>query len=585
MNPDKKKSLEAMRTFARDLERERGTSTDADKGKDKKPGEEIIETAKLAPAKSRVSSKPKPVPKKEKSKKKKREEKPIPKPKKKEKPIKDKNPEPKRIPAFHELQKVIQTDIDATTKKKVPIAKKVKGIEPTKPVAGGTVITDTKNKKRHFFTELTDSFKKWVAGIKKSLKPKKGNTYEVSQINRRKGVVQKATSKTGTIFSADNETLREQIKARQRAEKHDHDDEDLSWSPYTEPGYPLLEGDEAESVDPRVKKVSIVQKTHAAPKPVIKSTDKIPELYEKKEEATLEAIIEESGDELPPEPVAKPKPQKPEPPKPKPQKETKPKPVEVEVEVEVEKPPAETGSIEMEEIETEPEPIPIIERLKNFSLEDTNTLAMLLVGIVLAIAIFGFVLFGIFNVGDKNQSDEVIIPEQAIYTGATLDSITLDNRSFNEILTKTNSTLLEEEGSETTEYRYAHGNNGALSSDVVMHLIQTDANDGFANTVTAVGFVKTSDRNRGIVLRATSETVTRGGMLNWELTLLSDVGDLLNLPSVPPNAGEFVDIQFKNHDVRALMFDNKPLLVYAIVNESDVIIASELSMLAAFVEN
>ena len=401
---DKQKSLEAMRTFARDLEHDREASgmvddakTKSDKktpdDKDKKPEkkEEAKETPKLKAQKGpTIKAVPKKDKKDEPPKKKfvpeKKEEK---KEEKKLEKKEAKSPEPKRIPAFHELQKVVKTDIKTEkAKSEVPKAKKVKGIEPTKKVSGGTVITDTKKERRPLFAQIAKSFKQWLEGVKKSLKPKDKNTYEVSQTNRRKGVVQKATSKTGTIFSADRDTLREQIKARQRAEKHDEDDEDLSWSPYTEPGYPLLEGDEAESVDPRVTKVAVVKKTHAQPKPVIKSTDKIPELHEKKEEATLEALVEETGAEIPPEPEKKPVP----PPPPEPKKEPEPEPALEEIEAE-----------EPEEVETTAPSRSLTERLRSISLEDTNTLAMLLVGIVLAVVIFGIVLFRIFDVDDSRS--------------------------------------------------------------------------------------------------------------------------------------------------------------------------------------
>jgi hypothetical protein len=172
-----------------------------------------------------------------------------------------------------------------------------------------------------------------------------------------------------------------------------------------------------------------------------------------------------------------------------------------------------------------------------------------------------------------------------MYSGATLDSITISSRSFNEVVTKTNSALVEVPGDTNNEFKYVQGSGTPLSADVLMHLIQTDTSDGFANTVTSVRFVKASDRSRSLVLTTPDKAVTLGGMLNWESTLLSDLGPLLNAPSLPPNAGEFIDLQYGSLDVRALMFDGNPLLVYAIINESDVIIGSSLTILSPFSQN
>ncbi len=578
MSADKQKSLEAMRTYARDLERERGDNDlpEEIKSKTAKKQQPVTETSE---EKKDSKSKPGPtitaVPKK-------KEVKPVetpelPKVKKEEKKPKKKvikSPEPKHIPAFHELQKVVETNIkDESAKKETPKAKPVKGIEPTKKVGGGTVITDNKKDKKPLFAQMAKSFKEWVEGIKKALKPKPKNTYEVSQTNRRKGVVQKATSKSGAIFSADSDTLKEQIKARQRAEKHVQDDDDLSWSPYTEPGYPLLEGDEVESVDPRVTKVSVTKKTHAQPKPVIKTTDKIPELHEKKEEATLEALVEETGGEIPTEPIEETPPQK---------EDFVP---EEEVQEVVEPEDVETEVSELEE-ESEIE-VPgqrLMERIRDISLKDTNTLAMLLVGIALAIVIFGIVLFRIFDVNDNNATEPPVVPERAIYSGATLDTIMIKSRSFNEVLVQTNSALIEV-NSGTSEYKYVQGTGEVLPSDILMHLIQTNPSDGFANAVTSVRFIETNNESRAIILTTPDETTARGGMLNWEPTLLSDLGILLKTPNVPPNAGEFTDIQLGSLDVRALMFDGNPLLVYSVVNGSDVIIATNMETLSPFTGN
>ena len=117
-----------------------------------------------------------------------------------------------------------------------------------------------------------------------------------------------------------------------------------------------------------------------------------------------------------------------------------------------------------------------------------------------------------------------------------------------------------------------------------MNIIQTTNDDGFADSVTSVRFV--SNNGERALLLSTSDTVTTlGGMLNWEDTLFADVGPILDVKaSVPPSAGTFVDTQFGDLDVRALQFDGQTILVYALVDESDVIIASDINLLNPFTE-
>jgi len=571
MSLDKQKSLEAMRTFARDVTREQGDSEQAKKA--------VSDLPKIDVPKKDSTPVPTPVPRK--SIKTDIKAEPVVKKKEKEDTKTEKKipAEPAHIPAFHELQKAVKTDIKAepVVKKKEKEDTKKKGITPTKPTGGGTIITDNKKSNRSFFSELQKSIASWFKDIKKSFTPAKKHTYEVSKTERRKGVVQKATSKTGTIFSADNETLREQIKARQRAEKHEHDD-DINWSPYTEPGYPLLEGDEAESIDPRVLKVSVTQKTHSMPKPVIKSTEKIAELQEKVEEPLLPPVEEEVVEE--PAPTPEPEPVK------EPEVEEPLNISEVIAEAKSESSdtdePLEDTVPEEEESEEEED----VWKLEEANLQDTNILALLFVGAILAIGIFAFVIFGIFGVGKDTPANEAAQPIAAMYAGATLENITISDYSFNELVNKINLALIEDTENTTTEYQFTNSLEQALPGGALMNTIQTTTNDGFSDTVTAVRFVHTDTGERALVLSTPDGTVARGGMLNWEDTLYADIGMLLDIQNgIPLSSGQYVDTQFGTLDIRALVFDTNTLLVYTIINETDVIIASDLNALAPYSQN
>lgn len=547
MNPDKQKSLDAMRTYARDVAREKGEPVEA---VETKTDPKVPEPKKSEPKKvPKIIARP---PKRDK--------------KKEKSEVKaDKKPEktPKQIPPFHELQRAVKTNIKAEEKSAKKEDQKPSGINPTKPVGGGTVITDTKKSGPSFFGELQKSLSDWVSSLKKTLKPKKKNAYAVTRTERRRGVVQKATSKTGTIFTADSETLREQIKARQRAEKHEHDD--LNWSPFTEPGYPLLEGDEATSADPRVTKLVVEPKTHTVPKPVIKSTEKIPELQEPEETDELFGVpVEEPSDEPTESPPVS--------------KETAEESTEPDTESTEEAEPGQKTEEEAEEDETW--------HLEDVSLRDTNTLAMLLVGLVLGVGLLGFVLFAIFDV-DEGQNEISITkePEVALFSNTPLKSIVLPEQTFNDLIGAINTAVITEGPETTKEFKFVNSAGKNVPIETLVALLRTGKTDEFADVVKNVRFIHTADNERALLITAVDGESVLGGMLNWEDSLLSDLGAVLDIRDVPPSAGSFVDGQLGDLNLRSLVFDGESLLVYAVFDGATVIIATDSSVLEMYQQN
>jgi hypothetical protein len=222
--PVRKKGL---RTFASDFERVKGNTS-------KSPVPPIKKTAAVKPDKL-----PEPARK-------------IPTPPKTTIQIIQKPVVPKKIPAFHKIEKTLK-DIDLSdtaNKKKVHKVKhSTKGITPSKRVGGGAIITDTKTSSFSVFGEIKKSITNWFNNRNKKSTPK----LAVSKADRRKGVIQQATTKSGTIFTADNETLKERIKARKQQEQHKPHAPETNWSPYTETGYSLLES----GVDPVVQQTEV----------------------------------------------------------------------------------------------------------------------------------------------------------------------------------------------------------------------------------------------------------------------------------------------------------------------------------------
>jgi hypothetical protein len=315
--------------------------------------------------------------------------------------------------------------------------------------------------------------------------------------------------------------------------------------------------------------VSVTKRTHSTPKPVIKSTEKIPELQPEPEPPVVEEEVE-----------------------------TTPTPKEERSETQKtnEQPPKVTPATEEEapekvEVVTEPEPSPEEEppeevwTIDSVALKDTNTLAMLVVGVILGLGIIGFVLFAIFDIGSATNNVPEEVPEQTLFMGATFKEVSLVNLNFNGLVSSVNSALIAEQPEQTIEYTFVDSQRRPVPATVVMRFLKTQISDGFADSITTVRFIHTATGERAILLRSSDQTTARGGMLNWEETLLADIGLLLDVQEVSPNAGTFVDTQLGTLDVRALLFNEATLLVYAVINETDVVIASDITALSEFAGN
>lgn len=207
--PDENQKITArIRTFASDLDAHRQNKGDSKDIKEEKEESVTVtkKTEKIEPPAKKTPSEPA-TPK----------TKPI---QHFEVKLKEDPEKPKHIPAFHELQKQVK-------KIQGEPVKKDSSNQSSKPIHtnigfDATVITDTKNNRKNLILEITKSLTSW---FKNATKPKKKKTpkYSVPEANHRKGVIQKATTKTGSIFTADSETLKEHIRLRQK-QKEEEDD-------------------------------------------------------------------------------------------------------------------------------------------------------------------------------------------------------------------------------------------------------------------------------------------------------------------------------------------------------------------------
>jgi hypothetical protein len=111
----------------------------------------------------------------------------------------------------------------------------------------GHIIRDTKKNRFNLFTAIGASINKWVQNFKRSQIEKRKPKYSVPDSTHRKGVIQRATSKTGKTASFDTQSIQERIRDRD-AKIKPHTPETI-WTPNTEPGFPLLEAEHKEPAE------------------------------------------------------------------------------------------------------------------------------------------------------------------------------------------------------------------------------------------------------------------------------------------------------------------------------------------------
>jgi hypothetical protein len=219
-NTRKQSPLKKLRTFADDVKRANPDGT---------VEQEVITSTKNQPipkAKA-VKALPKVIPTPS-------EPKPIIKPKPAAIPQAIPKKNPTHPPAFHTLT------AHNTITKPIP-AKAPKVRDEGNDYSETTIIRDTVKRRTNVFaamgTALLDSGRNFRKFWKRANQP----LYVVPETNRRKGVIQEATSQTGKTFTSDYEQLKERLRLR-AAVPEPSDEADIIWTPQTEPGFPLLTG-------------------------------------------------------------------------------------------------------------------------------------------------------------------------------------------------------------------------------------------------------------------------------------------------------------------------------------------------------
>ena len=464
------------------------------------------------------------------------------------------------IPAFHELKKHDTTTEHIPPAKaasaslpKINVRAKKRDLEAKVQAGGGTVITDTKRAKVNFFSQLTQSISNWLKSVGGG--KKKTLTFNVSDTELRKGVVQKATSKSGAIFTADNETLKEEIRRRQSGHNHHavaNTEPHLSWTPRTETGYPLLPG----------------QVTALTPKRVVVEFKKVAVPQLEIIEPVAPAIITPPTWETPQPVVA-------------PVVEAVPQP-SVPVAVPQTLPQALVYDEPAPIFQSAPVAVPLPRgqtlnaRVKRFLTNlrvNTNTLTLSIAGLLLFAAVAALAVNVVFRlVSSSIQSAPPETPAIALLPSNTLTDLQIAERSQSAVTSAlANATLVN---GAPQEFRLVDTNGAAIPTDDVLSIIGFNNNLNLNQTIVEAHLI-TLNGQRGIVFTVTDATTALGALLSWEPVMLQSLANILGIQSAAEQ-GSFTDQTVNTTDVRVFTLGGSQRITYGFIKADTVLLTEDI---------
>lgn len=453
---------------------------------------------------------------------------------------------PEKIPAFHELK---------TETKELDLEQKSKKGESSQTNLGygATIITDTKKNEVKLIPSVTIAIKKWFEKVTKP-KKKKVPKYTIPETSRRKGVIQKATSKTGSIFTADNDTIKEQIRKRRLLErnkegvKREKDDEpETNWSPYTETGFNLLEGDVTQNVKIEFKKRSTSTPENKNISYNLDSTEK-----EKNEN--------EEG---------------------LPDKKAVPKEEEIEEIKKTEEIKEEKEKNENEEIEeikeTEIKDQISEEKIYKF---DISTLTIIILTLVVTTVLIIF--SGQISLKFANTENSSSIETKKVLENSSLETVTLSSETI-EALPKLIKSKTESTGEGLSEIVITSITGTEVGAAYIVDILDFNTIPALNKSLTNIRFVTIDDSKDIILLKFIDETTVLGGLLYWEPNMANDLKTLLSLSSTE---GDFKDKTIRGVDFRELRNrdTNDLILVYGIIDEKTAIITTSETTLVKILQ-
>lgn len=468
-----------------------------------------------------------------------------------------------------------------------------------------TIITDTKKDRFKFFPAISESIKNWIEKIRKNRIAKKAPKYTVPETTRRKGVIQKATSLTGKITSSDHDTIQERIRQRQAVEEEKKEtDENITWTPNTEPGYLLLEESASQISNVQVQQrksfftteqdivvknlqslknskseyateedsASLWESTKSdnettvpklAPQTVVDTNPEVKILQTLSPEKISEPTLNQNVSELIPEKLIAPEPIK------IPATHVVVQSIPLTPTIDGVEPDTEN------EIDREQEPS---NQDKGFLLsQNTNALAFSVFGVISAILII-IVIGYIWS----NSQEAEKVPNITDYPKVINADI---NFVFQPITNKYDfvSRITSEFGksqADASQFVFIttpESQTAIKPSALLTHLgIKLDAN--FSQSITNLYFGQIHHTNPFISFTVTDTETARGGMLVWEQNMRSEIYPILKLPTLESDSlsnTKFIDAMISGVDVRVLRgINGEEEIIYGFTDSHTIIITN-----------
>ncbi len=577
MSLPKDKALARIRTFANDVKKERGEETDDDR---------LVSPVSEETTAEEVVIKEKPSP--EISNKTKEEKEPVTSVVKKPPLSTSYQKDLKQVGGEHvsDLQKEIDAKLPSTEPSVVEKAAPRKNRDTAdhkrrqeqRSFASGdtTIITDTKRTSGGWLSKISSSIKTWWEDRKRR-KQASVRRYAVPSADRRKGVIRTATTQSGAMFTADNDSLKEAILRRHH---HEAEAPEITWTPNTDTGYALLDDGETDEPETTTKSQSTpppAKKKPIAPPPVV-----ITPTNGWKFDVPDEVLDEKVDTPSTPEVEQVPSPRDEVVPEAEPTITLAPEPAVPDRETEVATEPV---------IQTAPavEPNAAInsspsqqggwrEWLRQYDL-NTNMLALGAVGVILTIVIVAFGVRAIVTIltptDSSNEAFEIVLP------------ITNVNEVIDwavEPLTPTGFLLSVEElrASDAvlpTEVRFIQIDGSVLSPEQLVATMDLTIDMTFVSSINTLRLLALDSLEHALVMEVDDPLSVRGHLLEWETYMASDVDAILRLKPIN-GPSRFVDEVIDGRDVRVLLYDGKQILVYGFITDDIVVIARDTATFA-----
>lgn len=520
-------------------------------------------------------------------------------------------------PAFHELKEHAHKKIEHIIAKETAVPAKTvtvrdKKSAPRSFAAEATVITSAKKSDFNFFEAVSKSFKEWLQGFgKNDTTPK----YTVSTVDRRKGLIQKATTSTGALFTSDTISIKEEItrKREDQTEKEPHDIH-LSWSPKTEPVFTLLEEPHKRLALPEKKPVTVHYKKKSIPppqiiEPVIASsipkraftppTDaKVPQ-WESDSITTPDSPYAPSvyTPPAPTAPVMTPPPvfKVPEriiPSVPQPPPVVHVRAPQAPAITTVTPPatvplPAPQAPLSFTKpgtsIPTKPNPKTSYLRrgLRELFRFDTTVATVVAVGSIISFVMVFLIVKTLVGMIMPTSTPSIIVSEAMPLTpaGEVID-VAISAPTKEALVSALQSQ--QRPADAVVEFRIVEADGTPLSASTFWQLLEFNSDSSLARALTEVRIGYT-DGNYMLVFTATDTTTVFGALLTWEQLMGEEVLPLFK--EDPTSVTSVTDETAANSDVRVIKNGSEVVLVYGFINKNTVVITESLEAYQATVEN